>query len=137
MALRITLNPYEKIIIAGAVIINGNAATHFIVDNKVPILREKDILKEEDAQTPASRIYFAIQLMYMDPGNLTNYHKLYWELVTDFVKAAPTTLKLIDGISEQILGSRYYQALKLARKLIEREQSLIGAIANGPKPTHN
>jgi len=127
MALRITLNPYEKIIIAGAVIINGNAATHFIVDNKVPILREKDILKEEDAQTPASRIYFAIQLMYMDPVNLTSYHKLYWELVGDFVSAAPTTLKLIDGISEQILGSRYYQALKLARKLIEREQALISS----------
>jgi len=125
MALRITLNPHEKIIIAGASITNGNVSTHFLIDNRVPILREKDILKEENAVSPASRIYFAIQLMYMDSGNLTEYHKLYWELVRDFLKAAPSTLKLIDGISEQIIGSRYYQALKLARKLIEREQSLI------------
>jgi len=43
MSLKITLKPYEKFIIGGAVIINGEAKSTFVVENDVPILRQKDI----------------------------------------------------------------------------------------------
>jgi len=47
MALRITLKPQEKMILGGAVITNGNSfRCNLIIENKVPILREKDILSE-------------------------------------------------------------------------------------------
>jgi flagellar protein FlbT len=46
------------------------------------LLREKNILKEEEANTPGRRIYFVIQLMYIDEENLTTHHKTYWELVS-------------------------------------------------------
>lgn len=128
MGLKINLKPYEMIIISGAVITNGNKAISMLINNKVPILRGKDILKIENATSPASRIYFAVQLMYMDQGNLARYQELYWELVQDFIKAAPTALNLIDEINEQIYCSRYSKALKLAQKLINYEQSLISAI---------
>ena len=128
MALKITLKPHERMIIGGAVITNGTTRGDFLVENKVPILRQKDIMSEKDAASPCRRIYFAIQLMYIDGDNLITHHNTYWNLVHDVVKAAPSMLGLIDQISEQILGSRYYQALKLARKLIEYEQEVLDRV---------
>jgi flagellar protein FlbT len=62
-------------VIGGAVITNGDSKCDLIIENKVPLLREKNILKEEEANTPGRRIYFVIQLMYIDEENLTTHHK--------------------------------------------------------------
>lgn len=130
MALKISLKPNEKMIFAGAVVQNSNCKCELIIENNVPILREKDILTEDDANTPCRRIYFVIQLMYIDEKNLINYHNMYWELVHDLVKAAPSLLYWIDQISEHIVSNRYYQALKLARYLIEYELEVFGNVQN-------
>ena len=128
MALKITLGPREKMIIGGAVVTNGNTRCDLLVENKVPILRQKDIMTEEDADSPCRRIYFAIQLMYIDEENLIDHHNAYWKLVQDVVKAAPSTLGLIDQISEYILHNKYYQALKLAKKLIAYEEEVVNRV---------
>lgn len=128
MALKITLRPHEKIIIAGAVITNGGPTANLLIEKKVPVLREKEILKRENANTPASRIYFVVQLMYMDQENLPAHHKVYWTLVNDFIKAAPSALGLIDKINAHILHAHYYKALKLSRELIKYEQSIISGM---------
>ena len=128
MPLKISLKPRERIIIAGASLVNGNSSATFVVENTVPILREKDILKESEANSPARRIYFAIQLMYLDPNNLVHYHELYWRLVREFLTAAPSSLKLIDNISECILGDKYFKALKATKKLIEYERQLLSKV---------
>ena len=128
MPLKITLKPHEKMIVGGAVITNGNTKCDLLIENNVPILRQKDIMSEKEADSPGRRIYFAIQLMYVDEGNLEEHHNTYWKLVQDIVKAAPSTLGLIDEISENILSSSYYQALKLARKLIDYEQEVIDRV---------
>ena len=114
--------------IGGAVITNGSTKTRFIIENKVPVLREKDIMSEEKADSPCRRIYFVIQLMYIDKNNLTIHHNTYWKQVRDVVAAAPSMLKLIDTISEHILRTSYYQALKLTKKLIEYEKELINHV---------
>lgn len=124
MALKLSLKPNEKMIIGGAVITNGNSKSNFIVENKVPILREKDIFSEEDANTPGRRIYFMIQLMYIDEENLVLHHNNYWNLVKDFLNAAPSSLEIIDRVSEHILHRRYYKALKLCRELISYEEEI-------------
>ncbi len=129
MALRISLKPQEKMILGGAVIMNGNnTGCKLIIENTVPILREKDILNENDANSPCRRIYFIIQLMYIDEENLVNHQKKYWKLIKDLVKAAPSTIGVIDQISEEIVSARYYQALKLAQKLIDYEQEVISRV---------
>jgi len=125
MALKITLKPDEQMIIGGAVIRNGDSKCELLIENKVPLLREKDIIKEEQANSPSQRIYFTIQLMYIDEANLPNYHKTYWKLVREMIDAAPTTLGLIDRISEKIVANQYYQALRVAKELIEYEQEVI------------
>ncbi len=128
MTLKITLKPHERIIIGGAVVSNGGRRNDFIVENNVPILRQKDIMSEIDANTPARRLYFIIQLMYIDEQNLITHHNAYWKLIQELIEAAPRVLGLIDQISEHIVSSRYYQALKLSRKLIDYEEEALNRV---------
>lgn len=128
MALKIALKPNERMIIGGAVITNGGSKTEFMVENDVPILRQKDIMGEKDADSPCRKIYFVVQLMYIDPGNLTTHHQTYWQLVRDVLQAAPSTREYIDRISREILADRYYQALKITKQLIDYEQELMSHV---------
>lgn len=126
MALKIILKSHERLIIGGAVVTNGNAKSEFIIENNVPVLRDKDILREKDAVTPCKRIYFIIQLMYVDNRDLVEKNNIYWTLVKDMAEAAPSATELLGEISEHILHNRYYAALKLAKKLIEYEEEVMG-----------
>ncbi len=129
MSLKITLKPQERMIIGGAVVTNGNRSVcDLIIDNNIPILRQKDILNEEDADSPCRKIYFLIQLMYIDEENFSTYQQPYWKLVREIVQAAPSTTGLIDQINESIQKRRYYQALKLAKHLINYEQEAIDCV---------
>jgi len=133
MSLKITLKPCEKFILGGAVIANGDAKSTFVVENDVPILREKDIMTLASADTPCKRIYFAIQLMYIDNKNLPEHHKTFWELVKDVAVAAPSTKLMLQEISNDILNDRYYQALKLTKKLIEYEKEVTSNVRNATR----
>jgi flagellar biosynthesis repressor protein FlbT len=125
MPLKITLKPNEKIILGGAVITNGKSKNDLTIENRVPLLRQKDIITEKTANTPARRIYFVTQLMYVDQENLKKYHDTYWKLVRDFLSAAPSALMLMDKINEKILCGNYYQALKQINDLMDYEQEII------------
>ncbi len=131
MALKITLKPHERLIIGGAVVANGDSKCSLIVENNVAVLREKDILREKDAVTPCRRIYFMIQLLYVDDTNVVEKHNIYWSLVKDLVEAAPSTAGLVADISEHVLNGKYYLALKLARKLIEYEEEATRHVSGG------
>jgi flagellar biosynthesis repressor protein FlbT len=128
MALKIALKPQEKVIIGGAVIQNGKHRSEFVVENSTAILRQKDIMRENEATTYCSKIYFVIQLMYIDGKNIVEYHKTYWNLVHDLVHAVPSTLGYVEKISEYLLNNDYYRALKAGKKLIEYEQEVINHV---------
>lgn len=125
MGLKISLKAGERMIVGGAVITNGDKTADFVIENRVPILRQKDVMTEEEACTPCRRIYFVIQLMYVDPAELPEYWKLYLELAREVATAAPSTRLIIDGISEEIASARYYRALKKTRILINYEKELM------------
>ena len=126
MALKITIKPGERIIIGEAVITNGNNhVCSLIIENKVPVLRQKNILKENNANTLGQKIYFTIQLMYIDDNNMVEYHEIYWKLVNNIIQTVPEVLKFIDNISENILGGDYYQALKSAKQLVNYETEVL------------
>lgn len=128
MALKISLKPGERMIIGGAVVKNGDSKTELFIENKVLLLREKDIMGEKDARTVAEKIYFTVQLMYIDQDNLVDHHNTYWHYVAELTKAAPSTVPLIDQISEKIVGNHYYQALKLSRKLMDYEKEIMSRV---------
>ncbi len=113
-------------IVSGAVVTNGNNKnTDLIIENNVPVLRQKDILSEKDATSPCRRIYFIVQLMYIDEGNLTDHQPIYWKLVHELLDAVPRLAEHINQINENILGGNFYRALKLAGELIDYEQEVL------------
>lgn len=125
MPLILTLKPGERVILGGAVIKNGPTVAHLQIENKVTLLRQRDILTEAEATTPCKRIYLVIQLMYIGDGLTSELAQLYWDLVRDVVAAAPSTNDLISQISAYIVESNFYPALKVAKKLISYEEELL------------
>ncbi len=125
MALKLHLKPQEKIIIGGAVISSGARSIEFLVENNVPILRQKDILTEGDANTPCKRLYFTLQLMYIDQPSLLQYDAAYRGLAGEICALVPSTAPFIDEIASMVGLRNYYQALKSARKLVEYESELV------------
>jgi len=124
MALKVELRPGERIIIGESVITNADQRTRLVIEGDAPILREKDILTRKAANTPAKRIYLAIQLMYTS-HNPSPHHELYFSLLRDILRAAPSTLPIIESINNHILTGDMYKALKCAKKLISYEEELI------------
>ena len=124
MALIIDLKPGEKVLIGEAVITNDDQRTRLHIAGEAPILREKDILQESEANSPCKKIYFLVQCMYLarDPKV---YFDSYFGLIREIQKAAPTTSVFFMKINEMILQESYYKALKEARELIKYEQGLI------------
>ena len=130
MALKVELKPGERIIIGESVITNDNQRTRLFIEGQAPILREKDILTPETADTPAKRVYLAVQLMYLSE-DLEKIQENYFTLVNDIVRAAPSTIPYITRISNAIISGAFYKALKEAKKLIEYERTLISHVQAG------
>jgi flagellar protein FlbT len=53
------------------------------------------------------------------------HHQVYFELVRDILRAAPSTWPYIEGINNHILTGELYKALKSAKKLIAYETELL------------
>src|ERR1700737_3252383 len=118
MALKVELKPNERIIIGSCVITNTDQRARLLIDgDRIPILREKDILTPETADTPARLIYLAVQLMYLSPDPMEQ-HPTYFSLIRDVVTATPGAWPIIEGVNNHILNGDLYKALKEARKLI-------------------
>ena len=124
MALKVELKPHERIIIGDCVVTNSDQRTRLLIDGTVPILREKAIMTPDRADTPAKRVYLAVQLMYTskDPRM---HHEVYFALVRDILKAAPSVWPYIESINNHILTGEVYKALKYANKLIIYEQEIL------------
>ncbi len=128
MALVIDLKPQEKILIGEAVITNSSQRTRLHIAGDAPIIREKDIMQEEDANTPCKRIYFLIQCMYISP-NAKDYHERYFAEIADVQKASPTSAIFFMQINDHIMDGAYYKAMKIAKQLIEHERELLEHVA--------
>ena len=124
MALKVELKPNERIIIGSCVVTNTDQRARLLIDgDKIPILREKDILTPETADTPAKLVYLAVQLMYISPDP-QGQHGTYFNLVRDIVTAVPSAWPIIEDINNNIMSGDLYRALKDARKLIAYEEKL-------------
>jgi flagellar biosynthesis repressor protein FlbT len=124
MALVIDLKPGEKILIGEAVITNDSQRTRLHIAGDAPILREKDVMREEEANTPCRKVYFLIQCMYL-ARNPREYHERYFELVTEVQHASPSSTLFFLQIHEMIIEGHYYKAMKLGKELIKHEQELM------------
>lgn len=124
MALVIDLKPGEKVLIGDAVITNDKQRTRLHISGDAAILREKDVMKEEDADTPCKKAYFLIQCMYM-ARNPKLYHETYFDTIKEIQHAAPRLSFFFLSINEKIIAGNYYKAMKEAKDLINLEKELV------------
>lgn len=127
MPLKVELKPGEKIILGRAVITNGDQRARFTLDGDAPLLREKDILTPDSADSPAKLIYLAVQMMYLEQ-DIDKHHQHYFKLVTDVLSAAPSLSGEISNINNHILTGNLYKGLKDAKSLIEKEEELLNHV---------
>ena len=121
MPLRVELKPFERIIIGETVIINSGTRTSFLIDGEAPILREKDTVTAETANTPVKRLYFCVQMMYLK-NDIPRYRASYLGFLKDLREAIPGSRDVTDVINNHISGGALYKALKEIRKLMKLEQ---------------
>ena len=124
MALVLDLKPGERVIIGETLITNDRQRARLHIEGDAPILREKDILRAEDADTPCKNLYLTLQLMYVD-RDPARFHDAYFEVVRKIQDAAPSTAPILLDINQNIIDGSYYKALKNAKRLIKYEAELI------------
>jgi flagellar protein FlbT len=130
MGLKVELKPGERFILGECLVTNGDQRARLHIEGQAPILREKDIMTPEQANTPAKRIYLVVQLIYTsrDPAA---HHETYFALMRDLVQAAPSAWAHMVEISNHILAGDMYKALKSAKALIVYEKELLDHAARG------
>src|ERR1700756_5858007 len=85
LPLKLSLKPGEKFVLNGAVVQNGDRRGVLVLQNKASVLREKDIMQEEQANTPARRIYFPVMMMYLDEPGAERYYDEFVLRLTEFM----------------------------------------------------
>lgn len=132
MPLKVNIKPGEKFVVNGAVMVAGNKGASLILQNEATILLGKDIMQEEDANTPAKRIYFSILLMYLDESGRSTYYPTLMKLVEEFMEATTfnEVRKTLLHIVQDANADRFYRALKTCKALINYESEMIAFSKN-------
>jgi flagellar biosynthesis repressor protein FlbT len=131
MPLKLSLKPQEKFVLNGAVLTNSDKRTSLVLQNKACVLREKDIMQPEDANTPARRIYFPIMMMYLEPDDSERYYTDFALRMTEFMGAIHNRAALATclEISRDVMAGGYYKALMNCKKLFEFEGERLSYVA--------
>jgi flagellar protein FlbT len=124
--LRVELKPFERIVIGETVLINSGTRTSFLIDGEAPILRERDTITAETANTPAKRLYLCVQTMYLK-SDIPRYRTAYQGFLRDLRDSSPGDRLTIDAINGHVSSGALYKALKEIRKLMKREDALLAA----------
>jgi flagellar protein FlbT len=104
---------------------------------KARFLFGKQIMRPDQADTPARRIYFALQSAYI--GNTeerpVGLHAAR-SLIAEFKAATTSQLacQILDRALEAAETDDCYNALKLARRIIQHEDSALGPLPSVPAP---
>jgi flagellar protein FlbT len=131
MPLRIKLPAKERVIINGAVIENAGDATTIILHNRADILRRKEVMSEAEANSPARRIYYALQCAYMFDEERPRYAEHARQFLHQYLEAAPSAKDVADKIETFIDDDKLYNALRETQKLIDHEGERLEAMGMG------
>ncbi|KQI69932.1 flagellar biosynthesis repressor FlbT [Loktanella sp. 3ANDIMAR09] len=122
------LNPYERVLVNGAVIENGNRRSKLsIVTPNANILRLRDALRPDQANTPVRRVCYIAQLALSGDADQTDARS---QLLSGIAQLG---MALIDQESQQHLRDAQqathdgdcYRALKCLRRLLPIEDALM------------
>ncbi|HAD86532.1 MAG TPA: flagellum biosynthesis protein FlbT [Rhodospirillaceae bacterium] len=129
MPLKLDFKAGEKLVINGAVVENVGGNAKLLVHNESAIIREKEILTQAETNTPAARVYFALQCAYMFPRHEEEYLATFREFLGDYIKAAPSAKDIGEEILKFADEAKLYRALKATQKLIRHEADTFSNLA--------
>ena len=124
------LGPGERVLINGAVIENGDKRTRIAIRTPgANILRLRDAIHPEAANTPVRRVCYVAQLVLSGdaeaglarPQLLRGIEQLS-QVLTD-----PDSRAQLALATDAVIAGQYYQALKALRGLLPREARLFAA----------
>lgn len=124
------LGPHERVLINGAVIENGDKRSRLaVMTPNANILRLRDALHPNDANTPVRRVCYIAQLVLSGdaaPGD-TRAQLLRGIEQLSQVLTDPDSRRLLTLASQAVLENQHYQVLKSLRGLLPRETRLMAA----------
>ena len=113
-------------ILGGAVLRNASRqSVHLVVETEVPVLRQRDVLPEEKADTPCARLYLTVQMLYLEPESQEALQGLYLKLAKEVLAAAPSLSSTLQELSLHLASEAYYRALQVAKLLLKQEEKLL------------
>ncbi len=120
--MNITLRAGERFFINGAVIRIDRKATVELL-NDVTFLLENHVMQAKDATTLTRQIYFAVQIMLMDPTATASATPLARSLIETALGAyrAPDLISGLRGVAQSLARSRNFEAMKALRVLFPLE----------------
>ena len=123
MPLKLSLKPGERFVLNGAVVQNGDRRANLVLQNRASVLREKDIMQQAGANTPARRIYFPIMMMYLDQGRDGPYYDEFVLRMTEFMGAISNADIMAEcvAVSRDVMAGDFYKALNRCRTLMDYE----------------
>ena len=132
MPLKLSLRPGEKFVVNGAVVQNGDRRAALVLQNKASVLREKDIMLPEEANTPARRIYFPVMLLYLREGDPDEQYAAFTQRLSEFMGAVRDQDVLAEclGVSRDVIAGEFYRALMRCRKIMAYEAERLGMAAH-------
>lgn len=129
MTLRITLRDREQVVINGAVL-RSRGRSELTVENRVSILRGREVMQPEEANTPARRLYLACMMAYIDENGRPAHQDSVVDLLGDLVVAfeTPAAKGACVALARFIALGDHYRALGECRKLIDHETTALSRL---------
>lgn len=125
------LSPKERVLINGAVLENGDRRTKLnIVTANANVLRLKDAIHPDRANTPVGRICYDLQLILCGEASLDALRAQVdrgIKQLTEIFRGAQSQ-QLLEQSAEALQHDNPYKALKLMRRLLPLEAQLLGII---------
>jgi flagellar protein FlbT len=131
--MNITLRAGERLFINGAVIrIDRKASIELL--NDVTFLLENHVMQAAEATTLVRQIYFAVQIMLMDPTAAANAVPIAGSLIESALRAyrAPELTAGLKSVAASLGRSRNFEAMKALRGLFAFEDNELAALAETP-----
>ena len=131
--MNITLRAGERFFINGAVIrIDRKASIELL--NEVTFLLENHVMQAEEAKTLIRQIYFAVQIMLMDPPSAANAAPLARSLIESALAAyhTPELTGGLKSVAASLLRCRNFEALKALGGLFTLEDKELQPLVNAP-----
>lgn len=124
MSLKLSLAVGESLLVGKARITNGgDKRCTLTVAGEECVLRESLLLLEKDATTPAKRLCFVVQAIYLSDRK-EELFPLYHQMARDMVTAHPILTLPVTDVGQMILAGRYYDALNQAHAIIKLETKI-------------